>query len=324
MNNEDIKLLPSTRLQFFPVMMFAIVMGLSGLTIVFQKAHEILNINKIFGNILVFVDTIIFAIVLLFYILKLFKYFDEVKKEFSHPIRINFFAASAISFLLVSIVYQPINLQVSGSLFFIGTTMQTFFTFYTIQFWINKNLEIVHSNPAWFIPIVGNVLVPVAGVGIIDNNFLMYYFSVGMFFWIVLTSLLINRIIFHNQLANKFMPTLFIFIAPPAVSFIAYVKMTGEFDIFASILFNLALFFSFLLIFMYKNFLNLQFFISWWAFTFPLAAVTIAAMLAFTKTNLIFYNFLAYFFMIITSAVVIIVAFRTLQYMLKKEICIME
>jgi len=324
MNNEDIKLLPSNRLQFFPVMMFAIVMGLSGLTIVFQKAHEILNINKIFGNILVFVDTIIFAIVLLFYILKLFKYFDEVKKEFSHPIRINFFAASAISFLLVSIVYQPINLQVSGSLFFIGTTMQTFFTFYTIQFWINKNLEIVHSNPAWFIPIVGNVLVPVAGVGIIDNNFLMYYFSVGMFFWIVLTSLLINRIIFHNQLANKFMPTLFIFIAPPAVSFIAYVKMTGEFDIFASILFNLALFFSFLLIFMYKNFLNLQFFISWWAFTFPLAAVTIAAMLAFTKTNLIFYNFLAYFFMIITSAVVIIVAFRTLQYMLKKEICIME
>ena len=122
----------------------------------------------------------------------------------------------------------------------------------------------------------------------------------------------------------KFIPTLFIFIAPPAVSFIAYVKMTGEFDMFASILFNLALFFSFLLIFMYKNFLNLKFFISWWAFTFPLAAVTIASMLAYTKTNLGFYHFLSYFFLVITTIVVLIVAFRTFQHMMKKEICIME
>lgn len=324
MNNESIKLLPSNRLQFFPIMMFAVVMGLSGLTIVFQKASHILGISSIFGNSLAIFDSLVFVVILFFYLMKIFKYFDEVKKEFSHPVRINFFAASAISFLLVSVVYQPINEHISYYCFFIGTAMQTFFTFYTIQFWINKNLEIVHSNPAWFIPIVGNVLVPVAGVGIVDNNFLMYYFSIGMFFWIVLTALLINRIIFHNQLANKFMPTLFIFIAPPAVSFISYVKMSGEFDIFASMLFNLAIFFTFLLLFMYRNFLNLKFFISWWAFTFPLAAVSIASMLAYSKTNLVFYIFLSYFFMILTTLVVLIVAFKTFQHMRKKEICIME
>lgn len=324
MNNETIKLVPSNRVQFFPIMMFAVVMGLSGLTIVFQKANEILKFDSLVGNILLIVDTIVFITILLVYIVKIVKYFDEVKKEFNHPIRINFFAASAISFLLVSVAYHPINQQIAMYLFFIGTFMQTFFTFYTIQFWINKNLEITHSNPVWFIPIVGNVLVPVAGYSFIDTNFLMYYFSVGIFFWIVLTSLLINRIIFHNQLMVKFIPTLFIFIAPPAVSFIAYVKMTGEFDMFASILYNLALFFSFLLIFMYKNFLNLKFFISWWAFTFPLAAVTIASMLAFSKTGLVFYSFLSYFFMIMTTVVVSIVAYKTLQYMMKKEICIME
>lgn len=324
MNNEEIKLVPTNRLQFFPIMMFAITMGLSGLTIVFQKAHEIFNLTSLVGNILATIDSFIFIGIIIIYLSKMIKYFDEVKKEFSHPIRINFFAASAISFLLVSVVYHPINTQVALYCFLIGTALQTFFTFYTIQFWINRNLEIIHSNPAWFIPIVGNVLVPVAGYGVVDNNFLMYYFSIGIFFWIVLTAVLINRIIFHHQLANKFIPTLFIFIAPPAVSFIAYVKMSGEFDIFASILFNLALFFSFLLMFMYKNFMNLQFFISWWAFTFPLAAVTIASMLAFSKTNFIFYSFLSYFFLIITTLVVCVVAFKTLQHMLKKEICIME
>ncbi len=254
----------------------------------------------------------------------MFKYFSEVKKEFSHPVRINFFAASAISFLLISIVYHPINKDIAFYSFVVGTSMQTFFTFYTIKFWINKNMEIQHSSPAWFIPIVGNVLVPVSGAGFADVNFLMYYYSIGLFFWVVLTSILINRIIFHHQLAIKFVPTLFIFIAPPAIAFVAYIKMYGEFDMFASLLYNLALFFSFLLFFMFKNFLNLKFFISWWAFTFPLAAVTIASMLAYKMTNILFYSYFSYLFMIITTVVVIFVGYKTVEHMLKKEICIAE
>ena len=316
--------IPVNRLRFFPIMMFAIVMGLSGLTIVFQKASHLFSINENIGFTLAMFDSVIFITILTFYAAKIIKYFDEVKKEFNHPVRINFFAASAISFLLVTIVYHDISYTVSLYCFYIGTIMQTFFTFYTITFWINKNLEVQHSNPAWFIPIVGNILVPVAGAGMVDINILMYYFSVGLFFWIILTSVLINRIIFHHQLAVKFVPTLFIFIAPPAVAFIAYIKMYGEFDMFASMLYNLALFFSFLLLFMYKNFLNIKFFISWWAFTFPLAAVTIASILAYIKTDIAMYSYFAYFFMLVTTIVVLIVGIKTLQNMIKKEICIEE
>lgn len=321
---EECSIVPANRLQFFPIMMFAVIMGLSGLTIVFQKSEEILNFGGNFGFILSQIDSVLFVGIILFYIAKIVKYFDEVKKEFNHPVRINFFAASAISFLLIAIIYHQINHSIAAYCFYIGTAMQTFFTFYTISFWINKNMEIQHSNPAWFIPIVGNVLVPVAGSGIADINFLLYYFSIGMFFWIVLTAVLINRIIFHHQLAVKFVPTLFIFIAPPSVAFIAYIKMYGEFDMFASILYNLALFFTFLLIFMYKNFMNLKFFISWWAFTFPLAAVTIASMLAFKLTNIVIYSYFSYFFLIATTLVVLIVLARTIQHMMKKEICIAE
>jgi tellurite resistance protein len=272
----------------------------------------------------VLLDSLLFGAILITYIIKFIKYPKAVKKEFAHPVRINFFAASAISFLLVGIVYHEVNHSIATICFYIGTIMQTFFTFYTISFWINKNLEIEHSNPAWFIPIVGNVLIPVTGSGIVDNNFLMYYFSVGLFFWVILTAVLINRIIFHHQLAVKFMPTLFIFIAPPAVSFIAYVKMYGAFDAFASFLFNLGLFFTFLLLFMYKNFVKLKFFISWWAFTFPLAAVTISSMLAYKKTSLVIYSYFSYFFMAVTTIVVLIVALQTIQHIAKKEICIQE
>ena len=43
--------------------------------------------------------------------------------------------------------------------------------------------------------------------------------------------------------------------------FIAYLKMNSmQYDMFASALYSLALFFTFLLLFMYKNFLKIKFF----------------------------------------------------------------
>jgi tellurite resistance protein len=51
-----------------------------------------------------------------------------------------------------------------------------------------------------------------------------------------LFAIILNRIIFHNQFAPKFMPTLFILIAPPAIGFISYIKLTGSLDFFAQIL----------------------------------------------------------------------------------------
>lgn len=326
MNEEqNCSIVELNRLKNFPIMMFAIIMGLSGLTVVYQKAHELFGFPQWIGYGLLVLDIAVFVIISLVYIVKIFKYIGEVKKEFNHPVRINFFATVSISFLLLSIALHPVSTAIAYPTFVIGTVLQTYFTFRTISFWINQNLELHHSSPAWFIPIVGNVLVPVAGVGFIDNNFLMYYFSIGIFFWIILTAILINRIIFHHQLIAKFVPTLFIFIAPPAIAFIAYIKMNGgEFDMFASALYNLALFFTFLLLFMYKNFLNLKFFISWWAFTFPLTAVTIASMLAYKLTNILIYSYFAYFFMFIATSVIFFVALRTLQHMFEGEICIEE
>ena len=322
---ESCQIVELNRLKNFPIMMFAIIMGLSGLSIVYEKAHEVFGLPSFIGMALVFFTAVMFLAISIFYTMKLFRYRGEVQKEFNHPIRINFFATISISFLLLSIAFEPVNMNVSYYGFFIGTIIQTYFTFRTISFWINRNLELHHSNPAWFIPIVGNVLVPVAGVNFVDINILMYYFSIGMFFWVILTAILFNRIIFHHQLAGKFIPTLFIFIAPPAVAFIAYMKMNGmEYNMFAGFLYNLALFFTFLLLFMYKNFLNLQFFISWWAFTFPLAAVSIASMLAYKTTHIIIYSYFAYFFIAVTTLVILFVAYRTIRHMLQGEICIEE
>ena len=321
---EAIKSIPSDRLQFFPIMMFAIIMGLSGLTLVYKRMSEMLFFPSIVVTVMTIITTVLFFTILYFYILKLIKHKNEVKKEFSHPIRINFFAASSISTLILSMIYRNDIDLAAQIFFFVGACLHIFFTFYTIKYWINNNLEMQHSNPAWFIPIVGNLIVPIAGKGFIDDSVLYFYFSIGIFFWIILFSIILNRIIFHNQFAPKFMPTLFILIAPPAIGFISYIKLTGHLDFFAHILFNLGLFFTILVFVMYKNFINIKFFISWWAFTFPMAAITLATVLMYDLTHKNFYGILAYVLMTITTIIIILVARQTIIHMRKKEICIME
>lgn len=313
-----------SRLQFFPIMMYAIVMGLGGLTITYQKANTWLGFPFIIGEVLMWITTIAFFVISILYMMKYFKYKKEVIAEFNHPIRINFFAAISISMLMLAIIFKEEFLPISALFWYIGVILHFALTMYTISFWINKNQVLDHSNPAWFIPIVGNVLVPVGGIGFAPIGILNYFFSVGMFFWIVLFALILNRIIFHHQLATKFMPTLFILIAPPAVGFIAYFKLYGHVDTFAMMLFNMGLFFTFLVAFMYKNFIKIKFFISWWAFVFPVAAMAISSMLMYHVTHDMGLFILSYILVTAVTLIVLIVTYNTILNINEKEICIKE
>lgn len=313
------------RLKYFPIMMYAIVMGMCGITIMYQKAGVWLSFPQFIGTALMFLTTALFCFVTIVYVSKWLRYPNMVKEEFNHPVRINFFAAISISMLMLAIVHkEDQNTLISALFWYPAALLHFYLTMHTIAFWINRNQDINHSNPAWFIPIVGNVLVPIAGVNLASHGILMYFFSSGIFFWIIIFAILLNRIIFHNQIATKFMPTMFILIAPPAVGFIAYVSMFGQIDMFAHFLFNLALFFTLLIGFMYKNFVKIKFFISWWAFVFPLAAMAISSMVMFHHTKDSALLLLSYVLIAVTTVVIGIVLYQTLLHVNKREICIQE
>lgn len=321
---EHIKSIPSDRLQYFPVMMFAIVMGFSGLTLVLEKLHKVVFFPGFIASIFTCFTTALFFVILFFYLKKFIVYKEEVKKEFAHPVRINFFAAISISLLLLGLIYKGSIPDLSHIFFILGAGIHLFLTLYTIKYWINNNLELQHSNPAWFIPIVGNLIVPIVGKDFVGDSILYFFFSIGLFFWIILFAIILNRIIFHKQFAPKFMPTLFILIAPPAIGFISYMKLEGELDFFAHMLYSLGLFFTILVFIMYKNYVKIKFFISWWAFTFPLAAITLATLLMYELTNNFAYGLISYILSAATAFVVFLVAKETIVHMFKKEICILE
>lgn len=123
---------------------------------------------------------------------------------------------------------------------------------------------------------------------------------------------------------DKLLPTFFILIAPPAVGFISYVKLTGGVDTFAVILFNTALFLTLMLTTQFVKFARLKFFLSWWAYSFPLAAMTIATFVMADVTGKDWYHTLAMGLFVILNMVLAILAVRTIEAMLRNQICVTE
>jgi tellurite resistance protein len=299
-------------------------MGLSGLTIVFSKFYHMQWLPKVLYDLMLFFTFGLFILITFTYGLKAIKHFDEVKTDFNHRIRINFFSAISISLLLLSIAFMAYWPFLSMFLWWIGTLAQTLFMLHTISFWIQHNFEIQFMNPAWFIPVVGNILIPVAGVDYMPKIFSFFYFAVGFFFWIVLFIIFLNRAIFHHQLPQKFIPTLFILIAPPAIGFIAYMRIAQSWDSFAVFLLFMGYFFVVLLFFLRKSFYKLEFFLSWWAFTFPITAITIASIVAYQITQLEIFKYFAFILFVVAVIIVSFVSWKTIQKIKLGEICVSE
>jgi len=312
------------KLQHFPITSYAIIMGLSGLSIVLGKFYHMQWLPKFFYDSVLFFTFALFLVITFLYGLKTIKHTAEVKADFRHRIRVNFFSAISISFILLSIAFMTYWPFLSLTLWWTGTILHTYFMLHTIRFWIQHNFEIQFMNPAWFIPVVGNILIPVAGVEYMPKTFSFVYFAIGFFFWIILFAVFLNRAIFHHQLPQKFIPTLFILIAPPAIGFIAYIRIAQSWDSFAMFMLFVAYFFVALLIFLYKSFRSIQFFLSWWAFTFPLMAITIASVVAFQVSALAAYKYLSFVFLVLALLAVIMVSWKTIEKMKKGEICVEE
>ena len=313
------------RIKYFPISFFSVILGMAGFAIAFQKAETILKITLNLSQYILTVTVIFFVIVFLIYLIKMIKFHNEVKMEFNHPIKLSFFPTFSISLLLLSIAFLSVNPIISKYLWISGTIIHFILTIIIISILIQHNkFEIKQMNPSWLIPAVGNILVPVAGVSHFSSEISWFFFSIGFIFWIILLIIFFNRIIFHSPLSNKLLPTLFILIAPPAVGFISFVKLTSGINEFAKILYYFALFLVFLLFAQIKLFYKIKFYLSWWAYSFPIAAITIATILMFHETRVIVFKYISLTLFALLCLVISVLLIKTTIAIFRKEICIEE
>lgn len=310
------------RLEHYPITFFATTMGLGGFTLALRAAAEPLGLGMAPFRVTLAATAVVFVMVALGYAAKALRHPRAVHAEWHHPVRLAFFPTVSVSLLLIAVALMTEAPAAARALWMLGTAIQGGLTLAVISGWIGtRSFQHGHLNPAWFIPAVGNVIVPVAGAQLGYAELSYLFFSAGMIFWIVLLTLVFNRLVFHDPLPGRLQPTLVIMVAPPAVAFIAWVRMTGGVDNFAHILLSLGYVFAALVALQLPRILRLPFALSFWALSFPLAALTIASFLYAEKVGAQSHVVIG---AVLLAALVLLIAVligRTLVAIARHEIC---
>lgn len=297
-----------------PVPLFAVGMGLTGLGLAWRQAQAALGWPGWIGEAVLGLAVAAFAGVCALYAGKAVRYPDAAAADFRHPVLINFFPTFSMSLLLLAAAALPYGRLPAEALWIAGTLLQLGLALTIFRRWIVDNVAITHASPAWFIPVVGNIVVPIAGAPLGHTEISWFFLAVGLVFWIVLFPVVLNRIIFHDQLPGKFLPTLFILMAPPAIGLVAYAPLLdgAPLDVLGRFLFFTALFIALLLATMVRLFFGLGFAVGWWAYTFPSAALAGAGLVWHADAGSAASGILASALLLASTAIIAMVAVRTL------------
>lgn len=313
-------------IRYFPIGLFASVMGFAGVTIAIRQAENLYALNNVLSTIFLAITTLLFLLNGGIFLYRMFLHREEVKKDFNHPVKMNFFAAISLSMLLLAAAYFELSKAMSLTLWIAGSIMQMSLTLVILSKLIwHHQFQIGQFNPSWFIPIVGNIVVPIAGTLLnMPKEINWMFFGFGALFSIIYMTIFFNRSVFHPPLPAKLLPTYFILMAPPAIGFVSYIKISESADTFAYILYGIAFFIGLFLLFQVKRFMSIPFFVSWWAFLFPSAAMTIATVQLYFESGHVVYRWFFTVQLIGLIGLVLYLAWKTIELAMKRSLCLKE
>lgn len=269
-------------LSYLPVGMFGGVMGLTGLSVAWRLAHQHFGAPLWISESIGAAAIAAFVALLIAYGIKALFSWDAVRAEFNHPIAGNLFGTPMISLLLMPLLLAEHHLTLARLSWVLGAAGMTALAWLIVMRWMTLRQAANHVTPAWIVPVVGMLDVPLAvpqlqWQGL--HGVMVFGLAVGLFFAVPLFTLIFQRLALEEPLAPALQPSLLILVAPFAVGFSAYVTTTGGIDQFAEALYMLMVFVLAVLLGRLRHLPHCSpFRVSWWAASFPLAASAGAAI----------------------------------------------
>lgn len=316
---------PTARIAHYPVTVFAIGMGMMGLTLALGAGEQAFGLPRIGSTWVLGLSVLLLGTVAAGYAAKALTHPAQVRAEWTHPVRIAFFPTIPISLLLLATAISGLLPGLAHALWLLGAEVQGALALAVISAWIgHRAFQPAQLSPAWFIPAVGNVIVPLEGARLGYMEISWLFFSGGLIFWVVLLTLVVNRLMFHDPLPGKMVPTLMILIAPPAVAFTAWLRLSGEIGPFGHFLLSAAYVFALIVATQAGRIRAVPFGLSWWALSFPLAALAIASFGYAGTTGSEPHRLIGAGLLALLGAVVAGLILRTAQAIRAGTICVPE
>lgn len=284
-----------TPLKFLMPGYFAVVMGLSGLTLAWHRAQGLLGeMATGIALVLGLLSALVFLVLLVASWLRWQRYPAALAEDLRHPVRHAFVAALPVSVLLLATVGVALGGSggplgpVWNGLWWLGSLGQLWATLWVLGRWLAPAAAAQPGaaggpqlwpsvTPVLLIPVVGNVVVPLAGLPLGHSTWAALQFGIGAFLWPVVLALILARRLAHSPLPERVLPAWFITIAPPAVIGVVALQMEAPLAV-AQALWGVSLFFLLWVLPLVRRIATQAFAVPFWAFSFPLAAFTVLTL----------------------------------------------
>lgn len=185
------------------------------------------------------------------------------------------FPALSVGVVLLGALMAPYSLGLATGLVWTAAVVHVLYLAWLLQGWLSGGHPIESLSPVWFIPAVGNIVIPVGAVAIDAQLLGTITFGIGLFLWLMLWPALMLRLITGKPLPAELEATQLILIAPPAIGAVSWAALNPNGSLaFGLGLVGLAVFLTVTLIPRAFRILGRPFVPSNWAFGFPLAALS--------------------------------------------------
>ncbi|KAJ6840176.1 putative guard cell S-type anion channel SLAC1 [Iris pallida] len=328
-DSEDI-LLPKDQLWpfllRFPINCFGICLGLGSQAILWRNlstSHStaFLHVSPNINLIIWMLALAVLVSVSITYALKCVFYFEAVRREYFHPIRINFFFAPWIACMFLAIgVPQAFTKNTADPLhpsiwcIFIVPLFLLELKIYGQWLSGGKRRLCKVANPSSHLSVVGNFVGAILAANCGWREAGKFLWAIGLAHYLVVFVTLYQRLPTNEALPKELHPVYSMFIATPSAASIAWKAIYGDFDAVSRTFYFIALFLFTSLVVRINFFRGFKFSVAWWSYTFPMTTVSLATIKYAEEVPCFFTKGLALSLTVLSSTIVSLLLVSTLLH----------
>ena len=256
------------------------VLGLSGLGQAWRIAARLWGMPALIGEGVLLLAGLVWLALIISYVRQAVQHPAIARNEFLHPVQGSTPALLAISTLLIVLAVEPYSQPFAWTLAIAGISWHLAFSlWHTGALW-QGGRDALDTAPTLYLPTVAGNFTSAAALGALGHpDWGWLFLGAGMFSWLALESLIIQRLWNPKAVPAAQRPLLGIQFAPPVVCAMAWLILApGSSDHWLLMLWGYGLF-QLLLGIRLGAWLGEQPFApSYWAYTFGIAAATVSGL----------------------------------------------
>ncbi|BAL89157.1 putative transporter [Actinoplanes missouriensis 431] len=259
-----------------PLNTFAIAFGLSGLAEAWTAAARVLSLPSWLPHLFWAVAAIAWVWLIAAHLIAGARGDQRLRDQLRHPAQGPLAALVPVTGMLLGAELAHFQHRAGEIVVLAAITVAALFAGWLIGTWLEGRLTLEAVHGGYLLPTVAGGLVAADAAAAVGHPMVGWAaFGVGVFFSIVITTLILLRLVVRPSLPDPLVPTVAILLAPPAVAGLAWFALAGDaFGPVPAAFAGLTVVLTLVELAFLPRFLRLPFSLGFWSFTFPAGAVT--------------------------------------------------